>query len=66
MRQSKVTHAKAERAQDLAQWFREHSQNGGEADLMVRAARALERIAAGPQAAFANDNSTLAGKRARH
>jgi hypothetical protein len=64
-----MNNSRAARAQDLAEWFRAEADNGtnGEADLMARAARALERIAAQRDLspAIANDNSTSASRRAR-
>lgn len=64
-----MKNSKAARAQDLAEWFRAQADNGteSEADLMARAARALERIAAAKSCApaIANDNSVPASRRAR-
>ncbi len=62
-----MKNSRAARAQDLAEWFRAEADNGtgSEADLMARAALALERIAAAKSRApaIANDNSV--SRRAR-
>ena len=62
-----MKNSRAARAQDLAEWFRAQADNGteGEADLMARAALALERIANERRPSIANDNSVPAKRRAR-
>jgi len=62
-----MKNSRAERAQDLAAWFRAQAETGSasEADLMARAALALERIAVQRAPSIANDNNAAASRRAR-
>jgi hypothetical protein len=51
-----MTKSKAARAHELAEWFREQAESGSpQADLMARAALALECVASGRS--LANDNA---------
>ena len=65
MKNSKAHMAKAERAHDLAEWFRTQATPGAspEADLMARAAAALERLASQGHSSLANDNQPVTNRR---